>query len=456
MWNQADRTSKRGCLLPSIVVLFTMPILLLLSLVLIWLFREGVARSRLNQRVEKIRTSGLPVDNASMQTYYDSRTDPTDADAWRDVFETLSSPTFVASSKNIPYVGDLTKIPIRGDWESENATREFMKRWESLHQKASALTFTGNPVRFPITFDSFNTQFPALSKARTVARFFLVYGQVAVRDRDSSASLMAIKSQLGTGQLVFGQPLMVSQIVGLALDGMATGLLRDAIENDALNTSDLQELIPLFQSRISIGGEYQAALVGERALALPFFRNPAGRGVEARFAFNRAQDANVYLDVMNDLMAINCDDLDTFRQQIESRETIQQEKMRSGLLANLDAVLTSQILPSFSAFGDVLVRTAMMHRMATLAIGLRLYEDKHGKFPDSLAELAEFSFDASQLMPPGGKPFGYRLESDGAKLWGFSLRRAQSTPNSPPMDVPDEVAGSGENQLWVWNLNASH
>jgi hypothetical protein len=101
--------------------------------------------------------------------------------------------------------------------------------------------------------------------------------------------------------------------------------------------------------------------------------------------------------------------------------------------------------------GEAFVRRAVSHRLAALGIGLRLYEDRYGTLPESLAELTELSLDLTQLKPPGGQPFGYRVDGTTATLWGFNPRTSESVPIDPPVTTKDQPDAS-ENDQWVWNL----
>lgn len=85
-----------------------------------------------------------------------------------------------------------------------------------------------------------------------------------------------------------------------------------------------------------------------------------------------------------------------------------------------------------------------------------LHQMQNGRFPASLGELKSLSVSGAQplapdqLMPHGGKPFGYQLENDHAVLWGFDLMKEHCTPDQ----IPD-YSTSSELPLWVWRLQAT-
>ena len=185
-------------------------------------------------------------------------------------------------------------------------------------------------------------------------------------------------------------------------------------------------------------------------MALPGFSNPSNAGFDSPITLSRYVDANCYLDIIQSFQQIERSDLDEFRIQLKKCESAALASMSSGWLAIMDSVLTAQAVPSISAVGEAFVRRAVFHRLAAFGIGLRLYEDRHGRLPESLDELTELSLDLTQLKPPGGKPFGYRVDGTTAVLWGFNLRNSDSVPIDPPITSKDQPLS--ENNLFVWNL----
>jgi len=451
---------KRSCLVPAILLLIAMPILFALVVALTWYAREAAAKSRLTDRTAKLRAQGDPVDNATMQIYYTDRTDATKTDAWLAILEFLKSPEFnesVTASPRLPYLGiavDYQDVPLEGEWDDEGSVRDFLMQWKMLHADITQLARNSanqKPVRFPMVFDGFKTLLPQVQEKRTIARLLSLYGSVALRDRDSAAVRLAIESILGTNQIVAGESYMVAQLVSAAVDSHAIMLLQQAIERDALSTTDLELLLPKVLAATAISDDWVSMLAGEIGSALPGFRNPSDAGFDTPFARSRYVDANHYLDVIQSFQQLDRSDLDEFRKQLKKCESAASDRMNSGWLAKMDSILTAQAMPSVTLVGEVFVRRAMAHRMASLGIGLRLYEDRHGELPKSLDELTELSLELEQLMPPGGQPFGYRVDGTAATIWGFNLRTSESVASDPPVTSKDQPDAS-ENDQWVWKL----
>ena len=393
-----EMASKPSCLILSILIFVVLPFSLLALGLLLWYGRESSGRSRLKARMDSLSKQGDPVDNASVESYYRDRTSPANTDAWLAVLNTVSSADFKASTNGVPYVGIDVEPPVltTDDWKEEEATLAFLERWKSLHAEVLRLSIDAKPVRFPIVFDSFATLLPQTHSSRDLARLLQLQGRVGLRTRDSAVVRDAIDGLLGLSRVNAGEPFLVSQLVSMAIDGVAIGLLKDAVQHDALSEADLLVLLPKVLAATRIGTEWQTTIAGERGTALPVFIDP-----------KKAQG----MDVIS----------------FPGR--------------------------SCNAAGDAFIRRALQHRIATLAIGLRLYEDRKGKLPASLNDLSELPMDLKALAPTKDRSFGYRRDGNNAKLWGGTFQDAVHIPTEPPAIVAGEPDHSGK-EFWLWEFRA--
>ena len=94
-----DKAAKRSCLILSILIFVVLPFSLIALGLLLWFGRESFGRSQLKARIASLAKQGYPVDNASVESQYQDRADPTHTDAWLAVLNTISSADFKASSK---------------------------------------------------------------------------------------------------------------------------------------------------------------------------------------------------------------------------------------------------------------------------------------------------------------------------------------------------------------------
>ncbi len=456
MLPQNEKASKRSCLVLSILIFVVLPLSLLTLLLLLWYGRESSAKSRLKARIASITKQGYPVDDASIDTYYKDRTDSSNTEAWLAVISMMTSQDFKASTNGVAYlgIGIEAEVPIlpEDEWSEEKDSLAFLEKWESLHADVLRLSVDAKPVRFPIVFDSFGTRLQQTQEMRQAARLLLLRGRVGLRARDSVVVRDAIDGMLGVSRVNAGEPILVSQIVSIAIDGMALGLLKDSLKVDALNEADLQSLLPKVMATIHFGKEWEMAIAGERALALPVFADPKkARTVGVTSVPGRTRDALFYLDLTDGVLELPTNDLKEFKVKLQAVEAKMTEQAFANWITRFDSILTLQTTPAFAAAGDVFIRRALQHRMAALAIGLRLYEDRHGKLPNSLNDLSDLPMDLKPLGLTKVLSFGYRLEGSNAKLWGGSYQDVFSIPAEPPVIEVGEPDTSMK-ELWLWEF----
>ncbi len=456
MQPQNEKASKRSCLVLSILIFVVLPLSVVILGLVLWYGRESSAKSRLKTRIVSITKKGYPVDDASVDAYYKDRTDAANTEAWLAVLSTMTSQDFTASTKGVALLGaDVeAEIPIlpEEEWEEEVESLAFLEKWKSLHDEVLRLSIDAKPVRFPIVFDSFNTLLQQTQEMRQAARLLLLRGRVGLRARDSVVVRDAIDGMLGVSRVNAGEPMLVSQLVSIAIDSMALELLKDSLKVDALNADDLQSLLPKVMATINIGNEWGMVIAGERALALPVFADPSkARSFGVTSVPGRSRDALFYLDLIDSVLELPTNNLKDFRTKLKVVEAEMTAKARASLISQFDSILTLQTTPAFAAASDAFIRRALQHRMAALAIGLRLYEDRHGKFPNSLNDLSELPMDVNPLGLTKDLSFGYRVNGSNAKLWGGSFQDAFSIPAEPPVIAVGEP-DTTQKELWLWEF----
>lgn len=151
-----------------------------------------------------------------------------------------------------------------------------------------------------------------------------------------------------------------------------------------------------------------------------------------------------------------------FLASVEAVDRMVHEKMEdANPITRFDTMLFSVAMPLTLDSAEVFILREMMGRLATLGIGIRLYEKQCGVLPDRLEQLTEIGLDVSKLTPLGDKPFGYRKEQARAILWGFHVGEQQSTPAEPPIvESSHGEAGMDAkadlNRTWVWEFLRVH
>ncbi|MDX1925562.1 MAG: hypothetical protein SFV81_03535 [Pirellulaceae bacterium] len=458
--------ASRGCLFYGLGFFFGIPLLLALVGFLVIAGRERAAKRKLDDRLQKIVAQGLPVDNETMLSFTNSLTSKEDTKDWLAALGELTSEAFSKSTDGVPIFDpkatDELIVPAAGQtWSNEKVTRDFLTKWKDLFSRVSRLSLKQlepgtKPVRFLKEFDSLNTLLPQTQNMRTAARLLLLNGQVAVFDRNSAKTRTNIEALLGCSRTVSGEPLLVSQLVCVSIEGMGVGLLRSALEQDVLSERDLMALLPRMLDGINISPQWKLAMQGERAMILPLFEHPELINPNLRWLPGRNTDSLHFLDLIDQVMEVPDTDLDGFRAGLAKVEQDFRRNFEGNLFQKFDSVVTTLTTPAVSSMGGAYIRDAMQRRAAAIAIGIRLYEKRNGRMPASLEdlkslELGELKLNPAGLLPLGGKPFGYKVEDKQALLWGFDPNQASSTPAEPP-STADGSPNAIANKRWTWTL----
>ena len=454
MNSDQNKASKRSCLLAFLIVFVVIPFSLIALGLFLWFARQSSGRKQLQAKLASIQKKGYPIDDASVDAYYKGLTDPTNSNAWLAILATVQGPEFEASIKGVPIVGDAPEPPRKLDmqWNEEAVAKAFLEKWRPLSDELLRLSIDAKAVRFPIVFDSLESiDMKRLQAFRSVARVLNLRCLVAMRNRDSAEVRETLAGLIGMSRVISAEPMLVGHLVSMAIDGVAIGALKDAIKNDVLNTSDLQYLLPKTMELANIGKDWEVAYAGERALALPVFTD-AKRAKESGVTtvFSNSRDAVLYVNLIDDILDISTDDLAEFRSKVKLVESKLRSQSDAGLLAQFDSLLTMQIIPAVQASGDAFIRRALQHRIAALAIVLRIHEDIQGKLPNTLDELTEIQ-NMEPFSPTKTQRFGFRLVGNSARLWGGSFRDAFAIPSEPPVLSEEEPDRTGA-EFWMWEL----
>lgn len=440
--HRPQRKLRWGC----IALFFAVPIGVLflgaLSVRIAWTVRESLGRSAMEKRLAEMKAEGIPVDNDMIDAEYVSRTSSTNSERWINLLDTLDGPEFDQQTQGVYYFDSTLQdvaFEADGDWPYDAAMREFVIAHRREIDEIAELSSFREAVTFPIEFESWNTNLPYTQKMRTASRLMWLEGLMAIRDRDSKRIARAIKALLGNAEACSEEPFLISRLTGSAQVLMSVNLAKLAIENQRLELDELNALLPLFLESSKVDDSWQSAIRGERAISIPSFKHPnESMGSKSNKPIPaRGRDCIIYLELMAKAEQIETPDIDSLRDAGKQMASELKSVLDNGSwLTRLDSIMTGIMIPSFEAYSEALVRKLMRCRLAAIAIKIEIIRRTEARFPTGLEELG---LPLDELMPPGGKPFGYRVGSEGnATLWGYSLMIGPNeapttcTPDNPP------------------------
>lgn len=420
-----------------------------------WLSSFDSNRPFVEKEIERMRQAGLPVDNESLDTWYQNRTDPTDAREWMETGQFVLSSDFVALAQGVPQFDPKTPEDSEwtpDGWPAEAAARRLLKDTGPLREQIRTLSRKRIPVRYPNHFNSFQTNLAHMQLLRGIARLLDVECDVAIADRDSIGLISAVQTHFDMVEVHRHEPFVVSQLVCSAIRRMAYAAIRKGIEQGFLDDSAIESLNKQLTEESLAFDSLRETFQTEMAGALPMFMNldeylsdDLGNGSNG---FSRSlmtgsrraryNDIAHYIEHIQSLSNIDTKSLDAAIAQAEKSEEQLMHNVRSaGVLGAPGWIVTGVAAPAiaaiFSSFAEEKVqRNFLMHGLAIRRYQLKENNQEHGPFPDSLEALSQIGFHSTDWPTIGPKPFGYRIEGETAVLWYMPNRVGKETQADPP------------------------
>lgn len=449
---------KRRVRWKLVFAIFAVPFAVLVGLVFLvrigYTIRESRGRAAMQVELQRLGESGLPVDDETMEHRYSSRTSDTQTDAWLGIFETVKSDDFKQSYAGVPLLDgsleyDATTSILDIDQESPEfqASLRFTQQQAQLVAEIRQLAVEPTPVYFPILFQSLETLLPEIQDSRLLVKMLYTDANVAIHLGNADRAIDDIVAIYGVSEHVRAVPGAVPHLTAMAHRSLALELINEACERDLFAIEQLRVLDSKVLPFCDIGDKWQRVMVEEMALSLPLFSNPAmtmdkpGRVLPAR-----GHDAIHFIDLMKSSLQVPTEDLDEFMDGALELED-KQKSLTSGVWGRIDCILTGLISPAFSLLASVFINDAQNHRLARVAISVRLFARTQGKLPTKLEDLPGYELLAK---PAGERPFGYKVEEDRAVLWGnrFSEKQRSVEATPPKQDQPEQVNYS----LLIWTI----
>ena len=396
---QLPRERRRlSCGMMALGCFGTIMLLLLLGALSIWLYFRGRHQRGVREvqtEVARIQAAGEPITTADMV-------------AWHRVPEGVfdATPLWLAAIRSAASIKDPneSKLPVLGNAKIEELSADapqsllpMAEQFLAAHGETIAKTrqaaAAGGQCRYPIDFSKGQAALlPHIQEARTLARVLSLKLHVAVAKRDAAGAAEALKLQLALARTMDHEPLLVTQLVRMAVIGIALADVRRAVSELPLAEPQLAELQKKIEA-IDVRQAIKNGLIGERALGFHTFHHLSQvEGLEILAGeegeLQRPGDCAVYLGLMQEL--IGAADLPPQEARQISDKVESKLKARIGSqnpLDRLEIVVTMLMFPATGSSLDASARTLAQRDSAAAGIAFRRYQLKYGRPPDSLEAL---------------------------------------------------------------------
>jgi hypothetical protein len=382
------------------------------------LYRWWRLRSQLQLRMDAIRAAGYPVTCAELDDWYSI---PDGVDNAADVILDAASWYRGPNEPNLVPVAGLAELPGRTEGLSEEMKKAIdvylasnKKTLELLHEAAGI-----EHSRYPVNLSAgMNALMPYLSSIRYMARLLKAEAVIRAEDGEIDQAIESIAANFGVARSLSGEPVLVSQLVRVACEGLGVSTVERIVNRRELDDEQLVVLGRLVSGAGS-GLKFPISMMGERCSMLDIYLNPAKMGGQAfgvpyisevLFTAFKAtglidKGAMLYLDFTDEFLQAM--ELPDHERIAAAKAIVKKLEEASGIQARMVRI----IAPAYARLVELDLRSIALFRVARLGLAVERYRLAVGKLPDLLGELVPGYLDSVPKDPFDGAQLRYkRLE----------------------------------------------
>jgi hypothetical protein len=303
---------------------------------------------------------------------------------------------------------------------------------------------------FPVDWDAgFEMTFPHFADMRQAARMLRVRTEVQARSGDLDAAVASCAAALRIAEHAKMEPTLIGQLVAYAIQGFASDGLEHALSQGIPSVEVSRELHQQLAA-IDQKGPFMRAMQGERAGGIWFF-DFVRRGIPR----DRLEDLfgpsepwflwqvlvwRLYRTLGRPLLnldEVTCLDLWDRYVPAFNKPWPESDRQTNRMDAAIHAIpiyrglLTRMIFPVFGRANWSRDRKTAILGNVQIALALKAFKAKNGRYPESLADLAGEGWKLP-TDPFSGGPHHYRREGAGFVVW--STGQDMDDDNGRPLD----------------------
>ncbi len=425
-----------------------------------WANAFRIASGVLTNRVHRVLVSDLLKDEV-LAKRYGLKVEPS-TNRPKVIDETLRKPRDLPDYPAAAAGADDTTVLLKGLSIAES---EFQQLSEALRRPY---------VRFPIRwYDGFGAMLPHLAKLKSIQQWTELRVRTRLDAGDIDGAFEDAKTAVRLAEMVREEPLIISQLVRIALNSIAARTIDHGILSHQWTESQLREFQEIF-NRITLIGEMGTAFEGERAIAIStvdkWISDPQ-KGAEVlpdSEAFpmrpliekHRIPGVNGFIRYNQVSLATYYSLLIRYAKEVETKgsatgylaEVAAMTEATDGALKSMTkrqdprTLLTRMLAPAVSKALVKSVRAEQRVRLTSVACALERFRIKHGGYPSSLSELVPEYVASEPLDLMDRKPLRYRKEVNGTfTLWSVGINGVDDGGILHTQKKDD-----GEVLDWVW------
>ena len=299
---------------------------------------------------------------------------------------------------------------------------------------------------FPLTLppDPITMMLPHLDKSRQVLSLLQYDAYLAAIDKNPNRAIRAARAALAVSRAIGDEPLLVSQLVRIA-----AGVLAAQTAMQVIAWGEPTEGLAELQAELLAEAEvpyFRIGMRGERAMLDRVFRGLADGTIPVEHWFGYAEIHNpgpqhyaMFKTYRAFIPGDHAKSLEITSKYVEAAKLPHHEQLAAlgaipippGAPEEFRYILTRLFLPACQKVAEAGLRARAELLAAATCVACERFRQKHGRWPETPAELVPAYLPAVPLNPFDGKPISYRTFPDRIAVyfhWADSPRKVDDLP----------------------------
>ena len=410
---------------------FAVLLLLVVAAVAIpWVLSTRQAKLRLAAVVKRVQARGEPLTTVELNDFYQpakGRPDMT-----KEIIAALAiceDPNLQPLAKSLPVVGQGPDPPPVGQpWDQLLEAEAYLALQQEAIKTFHEVARKDGTARFPVDFTpGIATLLPKTQSIRSGARALSLQFHVHLHRGEISQGVDCVLAQIGLGRALEQEPTLVSQLVQLAIIGMAIDHTQTLVRQADVSNADLRRLQAGLR-KVNFQASLKQGLAGERTICYTACLNPQQladiqempqKGLARNIAEHQPQrlfDAAKMLEM--NLQIAEGADKSLFQARSEALAADDDIRaLASSPIGKLYYMMTLLLTPAYTSATNGFARVAASRDSADAALAAELYRRKNGKWPAKLADLVPEFLPAVPVDPFTNQPLLMKGTPEGFKVY---------------------------------------
>jgi hypothetical protein len=385
----------------------------------IWYAAETArARRELAAEVKHLRDRGAPLTSIELNSHYlHAFRDPAIAQELLAALLLADDPDLKLLSQSLPIVGTGgDPPPLAQPWPQQQEVEQYLAKHQRLLAALEALGKNPGPIHFSRDLRmGIHALLPEVQRSRHAARLLTLQFHVDLRRQRTDLAISRIEQQIAFAESMREEPVMVSQLVHLALFQIAIRNIEFLLQNVQVFDGELARLQAALR-RVDLQKGLKRGIEGETAIAyttstwplamLGDDSAPASLGPEeverlAKVPPSRPGDVAMMLRLFRRVSTASDESLASVAAECEQVDA--EIKALAGSPTKVFYMQTLLMFPALRAYTNAFQRSETYRQSADAGLAALRYRQANQKWPDNLQQLVPTFLPQVPVDPYNGK-----------------------------------------------------